>query len=257
MSVLCTFRSHEVNRAGTCSSDFMVKALLAVPSFPCPPEGVLGRMAAVRLTVVAAITAAAAYSLARRCPRHRRVGNVSQAAAATATRTATATATDTVTAAATATAAAAGPTASPPTHGPACPPNAPCGTDADCPAFRGAPRRCVPAACTASICGVNAVTCEPTGGCTRDCLQGGPGGVRGACAAADGGAVVATPTPSPTRKACAPYTVCGRGKPPCGAGRRCRRSRCTASQCWLNADTCRFTACTFDCQANRGYCVDV
>lgn len=149
MSVLCTFRSHEVNRAGTCSSDFMVKALLAVPSFPCPPEGVLGRMAAVRLTVVAAITAAAAYSLARRCPRHRRVGNVSQAAAATATRTATATATDTVTAAATATAAAAGPTASPPTHGPACPPNAPCGTDADCPAFLAAhggvvPRRAWP-----------------------------------------------------------------------------------------------------------------
>lgn len=126
---------------------------------------------------------------------------------------------------------------------PACPPYQVCGPgERPC----GLGRRCRLQECTSPWCTVDPVTCK-LGACQELCLKG-----KGYCVSKG----APTPTPTPTRGACPPYTVCGRGKPPCGAGRRCLRSACTSSVCQLDPVTCRIKGvCTADCQMERGYCV--
>lgn len=129
-----------------------------------------------------------------------------------------------------------------PSPTPGCPPYQVCGPgERPC----GRNRRCRLQACTSPGCSVDPVTCK-LGVCLQQCLTG-----KGYCVP------MGAPTPTPTRGACPPYTVCGRGKPPCGAGRRCLRSACTSSACQLDPVTCRIKGvCTADCQTERGYCVD-
>lgn len=129
-----------------------------------------------------------------------------------------------------------------PSPTPACPPYQVCGPgEPRC----GRDRRCRLEACTSPACSVDPVTCA-LGVCLQQCLEG-----KGYCVP------VGAPTPTPTRRPCPPYTICGRGKPACGDGRRCLFSTCTSSACQLDPVTCRIGgACTKDCQMGRGYCVD-
>jgi len=128
----------------------------------------------------------------------------------------------------------------PPSPSPTCPPYQVCGTGRPpC----GPRRRCRRRPCTASVCNWDPATCAPTV-CTADCLR-------------NAGVCVDAPTPTPTATpTCPPYQVCGAGKAPCGAGRKCRRQACTGSWCELDPVTCERTdACTEECQVRRGYCV--